>query len=348
MARYVTSTQSNYRRKILKMNSWYKRQFQNKVYYAPFAEWKTKYLAVRNDTVMPTANEIADFLNKLDERDDVGIAETNANGLIRSSFKKDDSLVNLPNGIYLHQKENHFKGIPERLIDYELRDDNYIEVGLTTKVKNDIDIFLENEKVYNEDGVLYKLGILLYGVPGGGKTSFVRNLIKNNFKDNCVVIFLKELPEYEFLRHLKESLTDKLKIFIFEELATTIKEERLSDILDFLDGETSIGKSIVIATTNYPEALPGNIVNRHSRFDKRYRFNEPSKEDRKKIIEMYLKQEVTDEQIDITKSMPASALKELAMLIRLKKMSFEDAVKELKQFNEENKKAFAETQKLGI
>ena len=45
------------------------------------------------------------------------------------------------------------------------------------KIINKIDFFLNNKKWYQEHGIPYNLGILLYGEPGGGKTRFIKQLM---------------------------------------------------------------------------------------------------------------------------------------------------------------------------
>jgi len=52
-------------------------------------------------------------------------------------------------------------------------------------------------------------------------------------------------------------------------------------VLNLLDGVKQVDNIIYIATTNYPELLEERILNRPSRFDRRFHIGTPSAEVRK-------------------------------------------------------------------
>jgi SpoVK/Ycf46/Vps4 family AAA+-type ATPase len=51
--------------------------------------------------------------------------------------------------------------------------------------------------------------------------------------------------------------------------------------LNILDGVDQVDKVVFLATTNYPEVLGARILNRPSRFDKRFKIGHPNAESRK-------------------------------------------------------------------
>jgi SpoVK/Ycf46/Vps4 family AAA+-type ATPase len=135
---------------------------------------------------------------------------------------------------------------------------------------------------------------------------------------------------------------------VFEELANVAEGIKMERLLDFLDGERSVDKSLVIATTNYPERLPGNLVDRPSRFDKLYKMGNPSEAERRKLLGHYLMREALDVEVAATKGLSTAAIKESCMLHHLQGVAVAQATKLLKDHKELVKKEFAESRSVGI
>lgn len=64
-------------------------------------------------------------------------------------------------------------GMPRkrRMLDSVILDN-----GITQRIVNDVKAFIGNGKWYNERGIPYRRGYLLYGPPGSGKSSFIQAL----------------------------------------------------------------------------------------------------------------------------------------------------------------------------
>ena len=62
---------------------------------------------------------------------------------------------------------------------------------------------------------------------------------------------------------------------VFEDIDTLITAENRSFFLNELDGFANNHGLCVLATTNYPERLDPAILERPSRFDRKYHFNLP-------------------------------------------------------------------------
>lgn len=127
-----------------------------------------------------------------------------------------------------------------------------------------------------------------------------------------------------------------------------LNKSRIERVLDFLDGETSLDNLIVFATTNYPEQLTGNLVDRPRRFDKVYLISDPDEESRKLILEFFLNRPVTDNEIAITIGFSAADLKEAAILNRVQGVELSDAVTRIKEHQNLVEKQFAERTPIGI
>jgi ATP-dependent 26S proteasome regulatory subunit len=212
----------------------------------------------------------------------------------------------------------------------------------------DFQSFLRSEDIYRKIGAMYRRGILLYGPPGEGKTSVVRTLIKNELPAQSVAIFFESLPSNEFISAMAKSLSSRFKVFVFEELAHIVERAKMENVLDFLDGESSIDRTLTIATTNYPERLPRNVVERPSRFDKVYKLGDPTAQDRKLLLDLFLAREATSNEVELTNALSTAAIKEVCLLSHLRGLTVAQAVARLRRHSELVKREFCEKEPMGF
>ncbi len=118
-----------------------------------------------------------------------------------------------------------------------------------------------------------KNNILIYGVPGNGKTQSIVDLA-NSIKDLMIINVIK----VEALRYLKYLPTKMRKILLFEEFTETMQRADKKQVLNFLDGIDSIPNCISIMTTNYPKDLESNIIDRPSRVRHFLEYKNPNQE----------------------------------------------------------------------
>jgi SpoVK/Ycf46/Vps4 family AAA+-type ATPase len=71
---------------------------------------------------------------------------------------------------------------------------------------------------------------------------------------------------------------------VLEDLDSMIDDENRSFFLNELDGFESNTGLVVLATTNHPDRLDPAILNRPSRFDRKYYFNLPAVDERRAYI----------------------------------------------------------------
>lgn len=154
-------------------------------------------------------------------------------------------------------------------------------------VPNDKVTLIENKKLVEKVQEFYskptvgrknKKGILLYGPPGNGKTTEIMQLFPLAQELGMRIFIVDKSVELSGLGGMQKLLQQDKTLFILEELT-----ERLSqgaeDLLTFLDGENSWNNTVVIATTNHPEVLPANLVDRPGRFDAFIEYTNPTKKD---------------------------------------------------------------------
>lgn len=335
----------DYDEDYVKSDAWYVHHGHSGTHYTPFAKTKLKAVPVGPGDRKPTPEEIAKAYN---EHYSMNL-ECEGQLLVEYEYKEArDPGIDLPNGVYSYRPSAPGE-LPERLIPITLREDTYLKIAsIYDPIKVELDAFMNNEKVYRDIGIIYKRAVLLYGPPGTGKTSFIRNLIINEAPKDTVVIFFESMPSNEFIMALKDTLSNKLKLIVFEELANLVIHASLDRVLDFLDGEKSLDRCFMFGTTNYPERLPGNIVDRPSRWDRVMKIGNPAPGEQKIFLEHYLKREPTEDEINLTREFSAAAIKEICILTHLHGLSISDACQRLKKYSELVKNDFAEKRKLGI
>lgn len=214
-------------------------------------------------------------------------------------------------GIFEFIYHNEY-GTGLRLIN-EPNSDLFLELDdtQTKQVSDDITVFFSKKAEYEKLGLLHKRGILLYGPPATGKTTLIKQTVKD-FKNKARILLVPQRISIFSISQFKDVLEDQFSIVVFEEVATAITDDGLADFLNFLDGVYSWNNTLILASTNYPEKLPTNLVDRPSRFDKLYKVGFPSPEARRKYLEHFLgKEQVTDKVLSQTDGLSIAYLKEI-------------------------------------
>lgn len=131
------------------------------------------------------------------------------------------------------------------------------------------DFFSEKTiSLYKEMKVCHKVGMLLHGPPGTGKTSTVMLIMKELVDNlNCICLICTDnnlnfiMGAINLLR--KEGYTGPICLFI-DEVEDAFSSE-LGSYLTFLDGEKSVEGLIFIGCTNHINEIPDKIKYRKSR-----------------------------------------------------------------------------------
>lgn len=147
--------------------------------------------------------------------------------------------------------------------------------GQAEMILDDIDNFLELEQDYLDYGVTWRRGILLYGPPGGGKTSFV-TAMATRMEMDIYYIGLRDIDSNEHLNKAVRSVRPR-SVIVFEDVDVVVPKRStkksdgsvngvtLDALLNIMDGMMTPHGALFVLTTNEIDKLdpallrPGRI-----------------------------------------------------------------------------------------
>ncbi len=161
--------------------------------------------------------------------------------------------------------------------------DNLILRGnLKQEIRDDLVQFFASRALYDEYGIPWKRGILFIGPPGNGKTHTVKALI-NSMEQPCLYIKSLNGIQQVFDRARRTSPC----ILVIEDLDLQLHPQMRSAFLNELDGFAANIGIVTLATTNHPERLDPGILDRPSRFDRKYHFELPDAPERSSYLALW-------------------------------------------------------------
>jgi hypothetical protein len=163
------------------------------------------------------------------------------------------------------------------------------------EILDDIKRFWQSEDRYKQFGNVYKRNILLYSLPGNGKTSLITIMCNKLIEEHDgIVIFIDNVNALTAYHSCMERFRDvepnRKVITIIEDFERLAKDDHYTAmLLQLLDGNTQFDNVVTIATTNYPQILEKRFTCRPSRFNLVIEYKKPNEEVRRAYITMKLK-----------------------------------------------------------
>lgn len=242
----------------------------------------------------------------------------------------------LPPGIYEIQTtidgELYFK-------EFIPTTDNLIKLtdNESQKILKEIDYFWkpETKAKYDEYGIVYKRGLLMYGIPGTGKTATIMQTAHDMIKQDTVILYENNPNRIsKALKIIHNIEPDKKVIAVLEECDEYINS---STFLSLLDGETSSNNVFFIATTNFIDRIPNRIKNRPSRFATIVEIKAPSTEARRCYLSTKLKDKnLIEKYVEATSGFVIDNIKDVIISTMIFDVSLEDAVNKVKSYSQLN------------
>lgn len=185
----------------------------------------------------------------------------------RSYSPCEKAVMTMPAGQYTIEVSNqlgiHFKRTETNLDDLVSLPDSVSE-----EVIKEIENFWQKEDHFRKFGFLWKRGVLMWGPPGGGKTTTLQVISDRVIKRNGLSIYVND-PDLaaKGLNLLRLVEPTRPLVVMLEDVDAIIDHYSESSLLALMDGELQIDNVVFVATTNYPERLDKRFINRPSRFD---------------------------------------------------------------------------------
>lgn len=249
----------------------------------------------------------------------------------------EESAKLLPSDTYVVRNT---QGLGIHFLKSPLKTDELVEVDPATEsILDEIERFWTKKDEYARYGMLWKRGILLWGTPGGGKTSIINQVAKKVIDKGGIVIYVDYanlIPDG--LKALRAVEPDRPILLILEDLDDMLMEYEESTILNIIDGEAQIDNVIILATANKPEKLDKRVRNRPSRFDIVKRIGLPNSKARhtflaKKVPD--LEGEELDTWVKDTGGLSLAHLRDLVIGVKILGHPYQETVRRLLDMNED-------------
>jgi hypothetical protein len=263
-----------------------------------------------------------------------------------STFIPSDNILikeALPAGVFSLHIKRGYNGDEIVLKKIEIDCSNLLEIKQPEEeyLNKLLDNFCSKKAQFTKLKIAYKTGILLYGVPGGGKTSILNSLISRIERLNGVCFLLKNTHDVynfdEFYKTVYRKIEpDRLIMNIFEDIDGMASGDAETTLINILDGIGDCNNVINIATTNYTEKLSERLVNRPGRFDRRIEIKSPTYDNRMKYLRLRLPEEF-QEKINIehwvksTENFTLAQLNEVVKSVLLLDEQFDEIVDRIRK-----------------
>ncbi|CAJ2514238.1 Uu.00g023570.m01.CDS01 [Anthostomella pinea] len=147
--------------------------------------------------------------------------------------------------------------------------------------------FFDSRDVYEDLGVPWKRGIIFYGPVGNGKTVSIKALMHTLGRRDPPVptLYVKAAPATGHIRAVFAMARQMSPcLLVLEDIDTIVTKATRSYFFNEVDGLENNDGIFMVASTNHIDQLDPGLSKRPSRFDRKYLFPEPSKDERVQYV----------------------------------------------------------------
>jgi len=149
----------------------------------------------------------------------------------------------------------------------------------------DVNGFFSSEDMYRSLAIPWKRGLIMYGPPGNGKTISMKAIMKECDAKGYAPLYVRSFQSWMGEEVSMSNCFAKARqmspcVLILEDLDSLINDQNRSFFLNQLDGLEDNDGLLIIGSTNHFEKLDPALSGRPSRFDRKYLFDDPDKEER--------------------------------------------------------------------
>lgn len=141
-----------------------------------------------------------------------------------------------------------------------------LETGIKESLVSDVREFLDSGQWYQDRGIPYRRGYLLYGPPGGGKSSFIQALASELNYHICLLNLSDTMLSDDRLNHLLNVLPERSVLLLEDVDCVMGAPERphgkltFSGLLNALDGVASSEERLIFMTSNHYDRLDPALI----------------------------------------------------------------------------------------
>ncbi|KAI5477085.1 hypothetical protein MNV49_006884 [Pseudohyphozyma bogoriensis] len=162
-------------------------------------------------------------------------------------------------------------------------EDVILDSKLKKAVQHEYTSFFNSSELYQSLGVPWKRGVIFLGPPGNGKTISLKAMMRDAGVPSLYVKTFKMYGDDEMgIRAIFQRARQEAPcVLIMEDLDSLITDQNRSFFLNEVDGLEDNDGLLLIGTTNHFDRLDPALSNRPSRFDRKYNYPDPNKDERR-------------------------------------------------------------------
>jgi transitional endoplasmic reticulum ATPase len=184
-------------------------------------------------------------------------------------------------------------------------EDVIVTPAVRQRLNRDVHGFFGNRELYRKSKVAWRRGIIFHGVPGVGKTLFIKTLIKSLAERSPPVptLYVKSLdacagPKWSVQQIFLKARRAAPCLLVLEDLDSLVESSTRSYFLNEVDGLSSNDGILMIGSTNNLDQLDPSVTKRPSRFDRKYHFSLPSEDERLAYCRYWRQKFIDSDEVD--------------------------------------------------